>query len=281
MSPAAAAPLPATTGKTAGGENFPVASLLMPIAVRRQVMAFYRFARMADDIADDPVLTAEEKLIRLDGLDAALAGKPGVPEAAAFRAAVADDPVLIGHAAQLLQAFRRDAVSDHCRDWADLMTYCRYSAAPVGRFLLDLHREGAETMAPGDALCAAHQILNHLQDCGIDYRALGRVYIPRDWLLAHGLANDVFAGHRSPPELRAVFDQVLDAVDGLIELALPLPHHIRDMRLRLEAAATIAVAQKLSALLRGKDPLAGPVKLSPAQYLTAFVTGIARGLKRR
>lgn len=279
MARATATALPATTGKTAAGESFPVASFLLPTAVRAQVLAFYRFARTADDIADDPRLSPEEKLARIDALEAALFGAPGAPEAAAFRSAVAADEVLLGHAAQLLQAFRRDAVTDHCRDWGDLMTYCRFSAAPVGRFLLALHDEAPETHTAGDALCAAHQILNHLQDCAIDYRALGRVYLPRDWLQAQGLTNDVFAAGASPPELRLVFDRLLDAVDGLIDLARPLPGQIRDRRLRLEAGATVAVAERLSALLRERDPLAGTVALSSLQYLAAFATGILRALR--
>ncbi|MEW5727002.1 MAG: squalene synthase HpnC [Pseudomonadota bacterium] len=282
MSRAAAAALPSPTGKTAGDESFPVASFLLPTAVRRQVMAFYAFARAADDVADAPDLTPEAKLARLDELEEALRGRRSGPDgdtAAAFRSAIDADDLLIDHAVQLLHAFRRDAVTDHCRDWADLMTYCRFSAAPVGRFLLDLHGEDPATFAAGDALCAAHQILNHLQDCGADFKALGRVYLPRDWLLSAGITNEVFAGDASPPELRSVFDMVLDAVDGLIDLARPLPSQIRDRRLRLEAAATIAVAERLSVLLRVQDPLARPVKLTPLQYLGAFLSGIARGLK--
>ncbi|MGE5546374.1 MAG: squalene synthase HpnC [Solirubrobacterales bacterium] len=283
MSRAAIAPLPPTTGKTAGGESFPVASFLLPTAVRRQVMAFYRFARTADDIADDPALEPEDKLARLDALEEALEGRGRTPAAApalALREAVEADALLLYHAAQLLQAFRRDAVWDHCRDWSDLMTYCRFSAAPVGRFLLDLHHESPETMFPADALCAAHQILNHLQDCGTDYRALGRVYIPRDWLLARGIGNEEFRGDAVGPDLRAVMDLMLEGVDALIERAAPLPGLIADRRLRLEAAATLAVAERLSALLRNGDPLAGRVALSPFQYFSAFTRGIARGLAR-
>ncbi len=282
MSRAATAALPPSPGKKAGDESFPVASLLLPAAVRRQVMAFYGFARAADDVADAPDLSPEAKLARLDAFEEALRGRPsgpGAETAAAFRRAVDADALLVDHAAQLLQAFRRDAVIDHCRDWADLMTYCRFSAAPVGRFLLDLHGEAPETFAAGDALCAAHQILNHLQDCGQDFRALGRVYLPRDWLLAAGITNEVFAGDASPPELRLVVHMILDAVDGLIELARPLPSLIRDRRLRLEAAATVAVAERLSALLRVEDPLVKPVRLSPLRYLGAFATGVGRALR--
>lgn len=277
----AAAPLPPTTGKNAQGESFPVASLLLPAAIRAQVMAFYRFARAADDIADDPTVAPEEKLARLDAFDRALAGSGKAAEAVDLRDAVAGDPLLLGHAAQLLDAFRRDAVTDCCRDWADLMTYCRFSAAPVGRFLLDLHGERAEAVPASDALCAALQILNHIQDCGSDYRALGRVYIPRNWLLIEGIGAESFAATRCEPELRAVLDQVLDQVDGLIDLARLLPGLIADWRLRLQAGITVAAAERLSHQLRRRDPLAAAVKLSPLDNIGAVIGGLALGLGLR
>lgn len=275
--------LSATTGKTATQENFPVASLILPAAMRRQVMAFYTFARTADDVADDPHLPADLKLARLDALEAALAGRiegHEIDSALDLREAVKGDDVLLGHAAQLLQAFRRDILVDHCRDWGDLMTYCRFSAVPVGRFLLYLfHEDGADTIAPGDALCAALQVLNQLQDCSDDLAQLGRVYIPRDWLSGAGLSHDAIAQEETCQELRRVFDITLDHVDGLIDMARPLPRRIRHRRLRIEAAITLAVAERLSARLRTRDPLAHKVKLSPLDYAGAVVAGLLSGLK--
>lgn len=282
MPRAATIALPATTGKTARRENFPVASLLLPAAMRRQVMAFYRFARLADDVADDPLFTPDEKLDRLDALEAALEGRAGSPDslpALALREAVGGDAALLGHAAQLLQAFRRDALVDHCRDWGDLMTYCRFSAAPVGRFLLDLHGEAPQSHGPADSLCAALQVLNHLQDCADDLAALGRVYLPGDWMQLAGLTRDALRQRVAGPELRQVIDMALDHVDGLIDLARPLPGRIRDRRLRCQAAVTVQVAQRLSARLRTADPLAAKVGLSPLDYAMATVAGVLAGLR--
>lgn len=284
MPRAAVVALPAHTSKTAREENFPVASMLLPAAVRHQVMAFYHFARTADDIADNPHLAADIKLIRLDALEEALHGATGQPDtltAVALRQAVGGNDVLLGHAAQLLQAFRRDALVDHCRDWCDLMAYCRFSAAPVGRFLLELHGETADTVAPSDALCAALQVLNHLQDCGDDFSALGRVYIPRDWLQMAGLGYDAFAEEVTGPDLRRVLDMTLDHVDGLIEMARPLPARIANRRLRCQAAITCAIAERLSARLRRADPLAQQVRLSSLDYAKAVVVGVLQGLGRR
>ena len=279
MSRAVAAALPAS--KTATQENFPVATLLLPASKRATVMAYYHFARHADDVADSAILTSEEKVAGLDALNAGLLGRESTPEVAlaiTYREAVNGDADLIDHAAQLLHAFRRDAVRDYCEDWGDLMSYCRYSAAPVGRFLLDLHGESHDTFPPGDALCAALQVLNHLQDCGKDYAELRRVYLPRDWLAAAGLTIQVLEEKSSPPELRAVINRMLDATDILIEQARPLPAMIKNTRLRLQTSVTVKVAEALSMKLRSGDPLAERVKLSKLETLGVFVSGLLHGL---
>ena len=279
MSRAVAAALPAS--KTATQENFPVATLLLPASKRATVMAYYHFARHADDVADSAVLTSEEKVAGLDALNAGLLGRENTPEVAlaiTYREAVQGDADLIDHAAQLLHAFRRDAVRDYCEDWGDLMSYCRYSAAPVGRFLLDLHGESHDTFPPGDALCAALQVLNHLQDCGKDYAELKRVYLPRDWLAAAGLTIKVLEEKSSPPQLRAVINRMLDATDLLIEQARPLPAMIKNTRLRLQTSVTVKVAEALSKKLRRGDPLAERVKLSKRETIGVFISGILHGL---
>lgn len=260
-----------------------MASRLLSTATRAQVMAFYRFARTADDIADAPNLTADSKILRLDALEEALMGRDDGAEMGApardLRHAVNGDETLLAQAAQLLQAFRRDAVVDHCRDWGDLMMYCQFSAAPVGRFLLQLHGESPTAFGASDSLCAALQVLNHLQDCADDLGTLGRVYIPRAWLRGAGLTHDVLIEETTSPQLRQVFDIALDHVDGLIDMARPLPSRIRNRRLRLQAAITLAVAERLSARLRQDDPLAHKVKLSPPEYAAAVISGLWRGWK--
>lgn len=284
MSRAAAVHLPAASGKTSADENFPVASLLLSASVRHKVMAFYHFARTADDIADNPELDGEERLILLDNLEHALSGAPvapGAESAARLRQAVAGEQRLLIHASRLLQAFRRDVVDDHCRDWMDLMAYCHYSASPVGRFLLDLHDEPPETHRPADALCAALQILNHLQDCADDYARLGRIYLPGDWMMAMGLDGDDLAETSCSPQLRQVMDHVLDSVDGLLDLAGPLLVHLQHPRLRLEAGIILALAQRLAALLRISDPLAEKVRLPSLSIAAATIRGLWLGLTRR
>ncbi|MBR9970651.1 squalene/phytoene synthase family protein [Magnetospirillum sulfuroxidans] len=279
MARAVAVPLPASAGKHAGDENFPVASLLLSPTLRPQVLAFYRFARAADDIADNPALDGEDKLMQLDDFDRGLGGLSGAQPALDLHAALGGNSRLLGHAATLLHAFRRDAMVNHCRSWSDLMAYCACSAAPVGRFLLDLHHQPVNLHARADCLCCALQILNHLQDCGDDYRTLDRVYLPADWLAASGFPLSQLAQDKGGAALRHVIDLMLDRVEMLIDQAAGLPAAMTDRRLAMETAVTIEVAQRLAALLRRHDPLTRRVRLSPLAYAGALVRGVIKGLR--
>ncbi|MBM3533604.1 MAG: squalene synthase HpnC [Alphaproteobacteria bacterium] len=248
-------------GKSAASENFPVALRILAPEMHARILAFYRRAREADDIADDPVLSAEDRLHRLDILGQS-------------------DPDNT-YLQLLLQAFRWDVSKSRYRDWSELMLYCRFSAVPVGRFLLDLHREGREAQPASDALCAALQVLNHLQDCGEDFRRLDRIYLPASWMEAEGATASDLGESRISPALRRVFGHVLDRVDELLIQARPLPQKIVDRRLALQAAVTVAVAERLARRLRRYDPLAAPVKLPALGYAAACLDGGLRWLFRR
>jgi squalene synthase HpnC len=264
------------SGKGRGGENFPVGSWLIRRDLRPHVHAFYRFARNADDIADNPELTPDDKLRRLDRMADILEGAPGSdsPTAAAMHASLADTGTTAQHCHDLLTAFRLDAIKRRYRDWDDLMGYCRYSAAPVGRHLLDLHGEGRETWPASDALCAALQVLNHLQDCAADYRALDRVYLPLDELDRAGCSVEALAAPAASPALRRVLDRLLDRTEALILAARALAPRVEARGLRWESAVIVALAGRLALRLRRGDPLATRVKLSGGDFAAAFLTGI-------
>jgi farnesyl-diphosphate farnesyltransferase len=269
----------APSGKGRGDENFPVGSWLIRRDLRAHVHAFYRFARNADDIADSPALGAEDKLRRLDRMGSILeaAAGPGdadSPAAAAMRASLAATGVTPQHCHDVLRAFRQDAVKLRYHDWDDLMEYCRYSAAPVGRQLLDLHGEGRHTWPASDALCNALQVLNHLQDCADDYRNLDRVYLPLDDLRASGATVEMLSTPAASPALRQVLERLLDRTEGLIATARSLPGGVAAGGLRCEAAAIVALAVRLARRLRRGDPLAGRVKLTKADFTAAFLSGL-------
>jgi farnesyl-diphosphate farnesyltransferase len=267
------------SGKGRGDENFPVGSFLIRKDLRPHVHAFYRFARNADDIADNPTLAADDKVRRLDRLGDILDGAPGddSPAAAAIRASLAATGITAQHCHDVLRAFRLDATKLRYRDWDDLMEYCRYSAAPVGRQLLDLHGESRDTWPASDALCSALQVLNHLQDCADDYRSLDRVYLPLDLMSEAGITVEALSAPAASRGLRQVFDRLLDLTDGLIATAAALPGGVAARGLRWESATIVDLARRLSRRLRRGDPLATRVALGKADFAAALVTGVLRG----
>ncbi len=281
----AAARIEVASGKHAGTENFPVGSILLPKRLRPHVATFYAFARAIDDIGDAPDLPAAEKIARLDGFAAAVDGRqtadPAFAKGHAMRDSLAATAVPARHCLDLIAAFKQDAVKGRYDDWADLMRYCRLSAAPVGRYLIDLHGGSRTGYGPSDALCHALQVINHLQDCQDDYRALDRVYLPGDWMAEAGACVRDLDGARLTPALRRVIDRCLDGCRALLAEARALPGGVIDRRLGLESAVILDIAETLTQRLARQDPLAGPVKLSRGTALLCAARGVARGLSGR
>ena len=269
------------SGKWRNSENFPVGSFLIRRELRPHVHAFYRFARNADDIADNPGLSAEEKIRRLDRMAAVLDGASGqdAPAAAAMRESLLGTGTTAQHCQDVLHAFRLDAVKLRYRDWDDLMAYCRYSASPVGRQLLDLHGESRDTWPASDALCSALQVLNHLQDCAEDYRLLDRVYLPLADLAAAGAGVEALAARASSPALRRVLDGLLGRTAALVDQARGLPPVVASSGLRWECGVIVELAARLLRRLRRDDPVARGVKLRKSDFFAAFVIGVSGGVR--
>jgi squalene synthase HpnC len=245
-----------TPSKDHKGENFPVGSFVLKAAYRPVIMAFYRFARTADDIADHAALTSQAKLDRLEAMRATLAGEfDADPPALALRAALAARGLDPQHGLDLLTAFRRDAVQTRYADWAELMDYCRYSAMPVGRFMLDVHGEARATWPANDALCAALQVINHLQDCAKDYRELDRVYLSGEAMAAAGVGVEALAAPKASPALREVIVGMARSTQDLLDQARPFAGQIKDRRLAYEVALIQRLAEDLTARLIVRDPL--------------------------
>ena len=146
--------------------------------------------------------------------------------------------------------------------------------SPIAGRVLALHGESDATWPASDALCAALQVLNHLQDCAKDLRDLDRCYIAEDWLKNAGLSIDDLARPETTPALRAVFDKMLDETGKLNALAATLPGQVKDRRMRIECALIVRLAQRLTTLLRHGDPLAGRVKLSKLDFALAAIAGL-------
>lgn len=272
------------TGKTHRQENFPVASLLVRAEHRPIILAFYYFVRAADDIADSPTLSPERKIERLDRMEAALLGGDAgedIPQATALRGALARRGLSPRHAQDLLKAFRLDATKRRYTDWDDLMSYCAFSAMPVGRFVLDVHGESASTWPASDATCAALQVINHLQDCGEDYRNLDRVYLPLDIMGEHGVSVAALGAKSALPGLRGCIAELADRCAGLLREGDALVGEIADWRLRLEISVIQALAMRITRVLGANDPLSEETHLGRWQAggigLLAAFRGATRG----
>ncbi len=272
-----AADIATPSGKSAATENFPVGSALIRADLRPHVHCFYRFARMGDDIADNPTLSPEDKVARLDLMEAVLLdpSREDVPEASDLRRSLAETKVSPVNSTDLLKAFRMDATKQRYANWDELMTYCRFSASPVGRQLLDLHGEPAKARPSSDALCVALQVINHLQDCGVDYLEMDRVYVPQDHLAAHGAETRHLSGRTTSSGLRHCLDDLLGKTEALMVEARHLPGRLKDFRLRAESATIVRLADKMIGQLRRNDPLAGRVKPTKMFFLMAMIEGIA------
>ncbi len=247
------------SGKDHRTENFPVASVLLKPAYRAPIMTFYRFARTADDIADHPTASPDEKLRRLRAMRRGLEGASGSPEASALADAMAARGIDAAHAHDLLAAFEQDVTVRRYASVAELMDYCARSAMPVGRYVLDVHGENRACWPASDALCAALQIINHLQDCGDDYRELDRVYLPAETLAAAGAQVEELAAPAASPALRAAIVALTDRARALLAESAGFAGMIRDRRLSAEVAIIQRLAEDLSATLLVRDPLSQAV----------------------
>ena len=265
------------SGKTHKDENFPVAGL---IAARHRpaVIAFYDFVRTGDDIADHPDLPSTEKVALLDRMAAEITGSaPASAVSAPLKRALAERGFTPQHALDLLAAFRLDATKTRYTDWNDLVAYCRLSAMPVGRFVLDVHGESQSLWPANDALCAALQIINHVQDCAKDYRALDRVYLPQDILVLHSANVTMLDAPRATPMLRAALIDIVQRTAVLLDESRRFSGGIQDVRLACEVAAIQSLAERLNTGLLKRDPLSDTVHASKMSFaITAALAAMAR-----
>ncbi|HEY4265050.1 MAG TPA: squalene synthase HpnC [Micropepsaceae bacterium] len=274
------------SGKGHRDENFPVASVLIAPRHRPIILAFYRFARVADDVADNAAAPADEKLRLLDGMRRTLLGELDTqPEASVLRVMLAARGLSPQHGLDLIEAFSRDVTKLRYRDWNDLMDYCHVSAMPVGRFVLDVHGEPRTLWQACDALCAALQIINHLQDCAKDYRELNRVYIPLDGFAAAGLGPESLNEPRASASLRGLIAGLAKRTSELLVQSRNFAAGVRDSRLAFEISVIQVLAEDLCRRLIQRDPLCERVhhrksEIAALAALAAWRFGAGR-LRRR
>jgi hydroxysqualene synthase len=270
------------SGKSESDENFPVASHVIAARYRAPILAYYRFARAADDAADHPDLDAQSKLSILAALEDTLLGRSdAAADAVPLREQLQLRNLSACHALDLLKAFRQDVMKRRYESWEELLEYCRYSAMPVGRFVLEVHGEDKSTWPHSDALCAALQIINHLQDCAKDYRNLDRVYIPLGDLSKWGIGVEALAQSKASPELLKCLQSLADRTEALLPDAAMLPSSVADLRLAVETSVIVGLARRLIALLKRRDPLSERVHLSKWQVAAVSSRATAGTLASR
>ena len=270
------------SGKTHRDENFPVASWIIHPRHRALILAFYNFVRTADDIADHATLGNDDKLAHLDRFEAELLGQGDTQsEAVNLRRALAQRSMTPRHALDVLIAFRMDVTKLRYENWDEVIHYCRYSAMPVGRFMLDVHGESTSTWAASDALCAGLQINNHLQDCAKDYNNLNRVYLPRDALAAAGAAVEALGQRRASAQLLQCLHSLADRTEALLNESRSLSAEVKDFRLGLEISVIQKFADKIVRLLKVRDPRCETVHLSPLQMLASSLGAVASEMTQR
>ena len=218
-------------------ENFPVASVLLPAPLRAPVAVIYRFARGADDIADEGADAPAERLRKLDDfrrqLDAP--SEPLLREVARIAREFALPRQLF---ADLLDAFAQDVTKTRYADYAELLDYCRRSANPVGRLLLHLFNRTSEAqLRRSDAICTSLQLINFWQDVALDF-AKGRIYLPQDEMQEHGVSEEHITTGRCDNAWRALMAFQVRRTRALMLSGAPLGRALPG-RIGLEIRATV------------------------------------------
>jgi phytoene synthase len=224
-------------------ENFPVASLLLPKRLRAPIEVIYRFARSADDIADEGDAPADSRLGRLSvyraELDRIAAGEtPAGPLFADVAGIVREHRLPLQLFKDLLDAFAQDVTKKRYADFAELADYCRRSANPVGRLLLQLFKRTAERdLQQSDAICTSLQLINFWQDVAVDY-AKGRIYLPQDDMARHGVTEHHIAQRVCDEKWRELLAFQVERAREMILRGLPLARSLPG-RVGLEIRTTI------------------------------------------
>ena len=267
------------SGKSYSDENFPVASFLMTKKIRSIVRVFYFFARMADDIADHQKLSSNQKKKILLFFDNAISKSKKTNNKILDKmiAKFKELPSGKKYSRNLLKAFMMDASNKKYKNWNDLLYYCKFSANPVGRFVIDAvnERKNIEKIyEASDSLCTALQIINHIQDCKKDFRQLNRVYIPDSFFKKYSLDKKTLRKSKSIENFERLKIEIVDNVLlSLRKTKLGL-REIQSWRLRKETLIILNIAKRLCNLLKINDPLEKQIKLSRIDFIFCFFKGI-------
>jgi squalene synthase HpnC len=259
-------------------ENFPVASLLLPAPLRPAVQAIYRFARTADDLADEGDAAPTARLAALGALRIQLDRIEGgqAHDWPDLAAAIHVHRLPLSLLRDLLSAFEQDVTVQRYADYPALLDYCRRSANPIGRLLLALYkRDEPALLTQSDAICSALQLVNFWQDIAIDWTK-GRVYLPQSELAAHGVSEDAIAAQRVSPAWTRLITAQTARARAMLESGAPLARALSGRigwELRLVVQGGLRIAERI-------DAVAGDVfRHRPALGKTDWAVMTARAMR--
>lgn len=242
-----------------------------PPEVSGAIRVFADFVAAARAISDDTSVGREERVRGLRAMEAGLTGKGPDGPAARLHRVLCRTGVGSDHARHILQACHKDVTTNRYRSWSELLAYCRYAAAPIGRFVFDLCGEGQRAKRASDGLFSAWHVLSIIQNCRDDYLGLDRIYLPAAWLRQNGVDPEALGERRSSPQLGKVFANAIDGVWSLIETGRPETATIRDESLRTATDRSFALADRLRIKIARRDPLSSKIEIGRWDQL---VTGL-------
>tara|TARA_B100000579_G_scaffold26775_1_gene18834 strand:+ start:642 stop:1541 length:900 start_codon:yes stop_codon:yes gene_type:complete len=272
------------SGKSYNDENFPVSSILIKKKIRDYIRKFYFFARTADDIADHKSKKKHTKAKILKIFDTIIEKNMRSDVTVLNELIDVFEELKIGraHARNLLKAFILDTNKQRYKNWRELLNYCKFSANPVGRYVIDIsykiEKQGEDNINQvyfaSDNLCSALQILNHMQDCQKDYLEMNRVYIPEELFKKYSSSISDLKLKESSNNFKNLKNEIINKVEEMLKNSKCGLKLIKISRLRKETLIIFYIAKKLCYLLRKNDPLKKKVKLSRIDLIFCFLKGI-------
>tara|TARA_B100001559_G_C16450086_1_gene598820 strand:+ start:280 stop:1107 length:828 start_codon:yes stop_codon:yes gene_type:complete len=272
------------SGKNFTDENFPVASFIIKKNIQKYIRAFYFFARTADDIADHNNLRSSEKIKILTNFDNILKSESKTSITALNNIINFFPEISFAkkYSRDLLKAFLMDAKGKKYKIWDDLVFYCKYSANPVGRFVIDLiyhktnlsEKNFKDIYFASDCLCTSLQIINHLQDCKKDFLELKRVYIPKSFFIKHSLKKEILNLEESNMNFFNLVHEIVEKIEIMLDKSNKGLKMIEPWSLRKETLIILNIAKRLCYLLKINDVLRKNVKLSRIDLIFCFIKGI-------
>jgi phytoene synthase len=225
-------------------ENFPVASLLLPHQYRRPIALIYRFAREADDFADEGDAPDDVRLAQLAHFGRELGNiesgrPPGIAWFAELATIIREHQLPVDAFRDLLSAFSQDVTKKRYADYSEVLDYCRRSANPVGRLLLTLYgKVTPQNLAYSDAICSSLQLINFWQDVAIDYR-VGRIYLPQDEIARYSMTEQQIANADANSNWKSLMAFQVARTRNLLHTGAPLGR-VLEGRIGLEMRMIIA-----------------------------------------